>query len=207
MYLNLAAQPNHHDLEDAVGRVVIDISVSLDGYVTGPNDNPDDGLGAGGDRLHDWYLESTEEDTRLIDESEKDLGALICGRRTYDNSLKYWGSGGPHGSTPVFVVSHSVHEPGLADGKPFTFVDNIQSAYDLAKKTAGDRDVRVMGGADIPQQFLKAGLIDEVTIHLVPAFTGGGQRLFDNLGPDVKLEQAAVVGSPAVTHLTFRPVR
>jgi len=190
-----------------VGRVVIDISVSLDGYVTGPNDNPEEGLGTGGDVLHDWYLHSTDEDTRLIDESEKNLGALICGRRTYDNSLKYWGNGGPHGKTPVFVVSHSVHEEGLAEGKPFTFVDNIQSAYDLATKTAGDKDVRVMGGADIPQQFLKAGLVDEVTIHVVPAFTGGGQRLFDNLGPDVKLEQAAVVSSPAVTHLSFRVVR
>ncbi|TDV41053.1 dihydrofolate reductase family protein [Actinophytocola oryzae] len=193
-----------------MGKVVIDISVSLDGYISGPNDRPDEGLGDGGDRLHNWVWngEIAESDSTLMTESLAAVGALVCGRRTYDNSKPYWGVGkGPHGDVPVFVVSHGVDEDGVGDHTPFTWVGDIQTAYEQAVKAAGERDVRVMGGASVPQQFLAAGLVDEVTIHLVPAFLGGGQRLFDNLGPDVVLEQTAVVSSPALTHLTYRTVR
>jgi len=196
-----------------MGLVVIDLSMSLDGYITGPNDNPENGLGDGGDRLHEWYLSNdyggsrTDADKVLIENTEKALGALIIGRRTYDNSLKYWGpKSGPHGDTPTIVVSHSVHEEGLGDGSPFTFTDNIQTAYDLAQKAAGEKDVRIMG-ANVAQQYLKAGLVDEITVHLVPAFTGGGQALFANLGADVKIWQTQVISSQGVTHLTYRPVR
>lgn len=190
-----------------MGKVAIDISMSLDGYVSGPNDRPDEGLGDKGDLLHDWYLDRTDDDSALIENEENTLAVLVCGRRTYDNSLKYWGGKGPHGDMPTFVVSHGVHEEGLAEGKPFTFVNSIESAHDQAKKVAGDQDVRVMGGADVPQQFLKAGLVDELTIHLVPVLLGGGQRLLDNLGPDVELQLIEVIESPKVTHLRYRVVR
>jgi dihydrofolate reductase len=201
---------NRDQKEDTVGKVAIDISMSLDGYISGPNDRPDEGLGDGGGRLHDWGYDGVVSDIDLavLHNALDAVGALICGRRTYDNSMSNWGLGeGPHGDTPVFVVSHGVHEEGLGEGSPFTFVDDIEIALDLAKKSAGDKDVRVMGGANVPQQYLRAGLVDEVTIHLVPAFLGGGQRLFDTLDPDVELQQTSVVSSPAMTHLSYRVVR
>lgn len=188
-----------------MGKVVIDISMSLDGYISGPNDNPDDGLGVNGDRLHDWYLDATDADRALIKKDEGNIGAVICGRRTYDNSLKYWTPGqGPHGLTPCVVVSHTVPEPPPGDDSPFTFVDDLEHARDLAVKAAGEKDVRVMGGADVPRQFLLAGLVEEMTLHLVPTLLGGGQRLVDNLGPDVRLELVETVASPKVTHLRYR---
>jgi dihydrofolate reductase len=191
-----------------MGKVLIDMSMSLDGYATGPNDRPEEGLGDGGMRLHDWgWSNVTEADTNLQNEALSAVGAIICGRRTYDNSVKYWGlKKGPHGDTPVFVVSHGVHEEGLGEGSPITFVNGIEKALELAQKAAGDKDIRLMG-ANVPQQFLKAGLVDEVFIHLVPVMMGGGQKMFDNLGPDVELRPIEVVDSPNVTHLRWRVVR
>jgi dihydrofolate reductase len=186
-----------------MGKVVIDISMSLDGCIVGPNDTPDEGLGDAGDRLHDWYLDPTEADRTLIKDGESALGALVFGRRTYDNSQKYWGGGGPHGDMPCVVVSHGVPE-GLGEGTPFTFVDNIEGACDVAKRIAGDKDVRVMGGANVPQQFLRAGLVDELVLHVVPVLLGPGRKLLDNLGPDIDLKPIEVIDSPNVTHLRYR---
>lgn len=194
-----------------MGKVVIDISVSLDGFISGPNDRPDEGLGDGGTRLHDWAWGddgAATADHALMESSIAAVGALICGRRTYDNSKNYWGpKRGPHGDKPTFVVSHGVDEEGLGDESPLTFVDNIEKALELAKKAAGDKDVRVMGGANVPQQFLEARLVEEVSIHLVPVLLGGGQKLFDNLSPDIELRLIEVVESPRVTHIRYQVVR
>ncbi len=187
-----------------MGKVVIDISMSLDGCIVGPNDTPDEGLGVAGERLHDWYLDPTDADRALIKDGEDSLGALIFGRRTYDNSQKYWDGGGPHGDMPCFVVSHGVPDEGVGEGTPFTFVDSVESACELAKKVAGDKDARVMGGADIPQQCLKAGLVDELVLHVVPVLLGPGRKLLDNLGPDIDLTPIEVIDSPKVTHLRYR---
>lgn len=190
-----------------MGKVIIDISVSLDGFISGPNDRPDEGLGDGGMRLHDWAWGddgAATADRALMENSIAAVGALICGRRTYDNSKNYWGvKQGPHGDKPTFVVSHGVDEEGLGDGSPLTFVDSIEKALELAKKASGDKDVRVMGGANIPQQFLEARLVEEVSIHLVPVLLGGGQKLFDNLSPDIELRLIEVVESPRVTHIRY----
>jgi dihydrofolate reductase len=194
-----------------MGKVVIDITMSLDGFIAAPGDTPEVPLGEGGLRLHAWLMDDrTEVESRLMESAHDTLGVVICGRRTYDNSQPWWGPGqGPAGKTPVVVVSHGVPQDGLGDGSPFTFVtDGIESALKQAQEVAGDKDVCVMGGANLAQQYLKAGLVDEVSIHLVPVLLGGGRRLFDNLGTDhIELKPIEVIGSTTTTHLRYHVVR
>jgi len=190
-----------------MGKVVFDISMSLDGFIAGPNDGLDEPLGEGGERLHSWLAaDQTDVEAELFESSQRAIGAVICGRRTYDNSE--WIPGyGPAGKTPVFVVTHRTGGDGLREG-PFTLVDGIQSAVKQAQTVAGDKEVSVMGGADIAAQLLRAGLVDEVVIHLVPVLLSGGRRLFANLGPDrIELRPIEVIGSPRTSHLRFHVVR
>lgn len=190
-----------------MAKLVIDITMSLDGFVAAPKDRPDEPLGEGGHRLHDWLTtDRTEVETKMLEESIP--GAIISGRRNYDNSKPWWGLGnGPAGDTPVFVVSHRGDEE-LGDNTPFTFVRDIESALTQAKAVAGDKDVCIMGGPDIAQQYLNAGLVDEISIHLVPVLLGAGRRLFDNLGTEhIDMEPLAMVESDAVTHLRYRITR
>ena len=197
------------DLEELMGKTVIDITMSLDGFIAAPGDVPDVPLGEGGLRLHDWLAgDRTEVESAMMAESSSGLGAIICGRRTYDNSEQWWGKGrGPAGDIPVFVVSHRVPPEGIGgEDSLFTFVDDgIESTLKQAKAAAGDGDVCIMGGADVPQQFLGAGLVDEVSIHLVPVLFGGGRRLFDNLGTGHReLRPVEVIESTTTTHLRYR---
>lgn len=188
-----------------MSKVIVDMSASLDGYISGPGAEPDVPLGVNGERLHEWLEgDRTAAEDKLLENSHRTLGAVICGRRTYDHACKWWGLGkGPAGDTPVFVVSHGVHEPGLVEGSPFTFVgDGIESALWQAREVAGEKDVCVMGGADVAQPFLRAGLVDDLSIHLVPIILGGGARLLDNLD-SVRLRLVEVIESPAVTHLRY----
>ncbi|HEV8535425.1 MAG TPA: dihydrofolate reductase family protein [Candidatus Limnocylindria bacterium] len=204
-----------------MGEVALDISMSLDGFITGPNDSPEQPLGEGGDRLHEWMyglaswrqrhdLAGGEEnrDAEVIDEAFRNIGAVLIGRRMFDLGEKPWGDNPPF-HTPVFVLTHRPR-PKLPKegGTTFVFVtDGIESALEQARAAAGDRDVSIGGGADIAQQYLKAGLLHEIQIHLVPVLLGEGRRLLERTGPEqVEFQTTRVIASPGVTHLRFRVV-
>ncbi|SRR6266498_6055255 len=195
-----------------MGKAVFDITVSLDGYVTGPDDDRERPLGEGGELLHDWiFSRGTAAETTVLDELYGQTGAVIAGRRTYDFSAGpgRWGDGGPLGRIPVFVLTHDVPEKAAGTGDVFTFVtDGIESALAQAKEVAGDRNVYVMGGADIAQQYIEAGLLDEIQLHVVPVLLGAGRRLFEHIGTEhVELESTRVLHSPGAVHLRYRIVK
>ena len=187
-----------------MGSVVIDMSMSLDGYIAAPNDNPEQGLGEDGMRLHNWAFDDPSVFERFLGEVTEGTGAVIMGRRSYDNSIDNWGGKGPLGDVPCFVVTHNP----ITDADPvFTFVtDGIESALAKAREAAGEKRIGVMG-ANVDQQFLAAGLVDEVRIHLVDVLLGGGRRLFDQLPQRVELEQTGLSQTGGVTHLEYRVVR
>src|SRR5829696_5525864 len=191
-------------------RVIFDISMSLDGYMTASNVSAEEPLGDGGQRLHDWAFGEDEQNRELLAEAVDAVGAVIAGRRTYDLSVPWWGANGPAGPArvPVFVVSNS--EPkDVPEGGVYTFVtEGIESALEEAKAAAGDKDVAVMGGASVGQQYIRAGLVDEISIHLVPVLFGSGTRMFEHLGSDhIQFENARVIETPQATHLRFRIVK
>jgi dihydrofolate reductase len=203
-----------------MSQVVFDISMSLDGFIAGPNDRPGLGLGEGGERLHQWLYElaswrerhglaggQTNRDAELLDEAFRNTRASIVGRRMFDNAGE-WGENPPF-DFPVFVLTHQAREPLVKGGTTFTFVnDGIESALAQARAAAGAKNVAIGGGANVAQQYLRAGLIDEIEIHLVPILLGGGIRLFDRLGDtQFELERTRVIESPAVTHLRFRVIK
>jgi dihydrofolate reductase len=200
-------------------KVTFDITMSLDGFVAGPNDSLEQPLGEGGERLHEWVygLESwrgrhgleggeANRDAEVLEEAFANLGAVIMGRRMFDLA-KGWGDEPPF-HVPVFVLTHRATDSLVkAGGTTFTFVtDGIESALEQARAAAGDRDVSVAGGASAVQQFLAAGLVDEFQIHVAPLLLGTGTRLFDSVeGVDVERER--VIASPSVAHLRFRVLR
>ena len=143
----------------------------------------------------------------MLAEASSDLGAVICGRTTYDHSLPWWGADGPTGPArmPVFVVTHSEPEDSPENGV-YTFVTGgIEAALKRARETAREKTVAVMGGADLGRQYIRAGLVDEISIHLVPVLFGGGTRMFDELGGEqIELEAIAVENTPPAIHMRFR---
>jgi len=191
-------------------KVIFDISMSLDGFVTASNVRPEEPLGDGGLRLHEWAFGEDERNRELLEEAVNFVGAVIAGRRTYDLSVVSWGSDGPAGPArvPVFVVTH-VEPEDVPEGGVYAFVtDGIESALGQAKAAAGEKDVAVMGGAEVGQRYIRAGLVDEISIHLVPVLFGGGTRMFEHLGGGhVRLETAEVIETPEATHLRFRVAR
>jgi dihydrofolate reductase len=192
-----------------MGKVVFDTSMSLDGFMTGANRRPDQALGDEGERLHDWAFGTDEVNRKYLAEAIEDLGAVIAGRTTYDDSVKYWGADGPTGPArrPVFVVTHKAPTDSPAGGV-YTFVTGgLEQALKLARAAAGEKTISVMGGASLGQQFIAAGLVDEIQIHLVPVLFGSGTRMFENLGSEhVWLESTEVIHTPAANHLRFRVV-
>jgi dihydrofolate reductase len=217
-----------------MAKVRFDISMSLDGFVAGPNMSPEEGLGEGGERLHEWVValaswrEShgksggiTNASSEVVEESQANAGAYVMGRRMFGGGEgpwedAPWGGGvwegwwgdEPPFHKPVFVVTHHPREPLVKEGTTFTFVtDGIESALEQARAAAGGGDVLVAGGASVCQQYLKAGLLDEFQVHLVPIFLGKGVRLFEGMDPDGELEATRVVESDGVTHLRYRVVK
>jgi dihydrofolate reductase len=190
-----------------MSKVIFDISMSLDGFVTAANVRPEEPLGDGGQRLHEWAFGDDERNRELLAEALNFVGAVIAGRRTYDLSVPWWEADGPSGPArvPVFVVTHAEPED-VPKGGVYTFVtDGIESALEQAKAAGGDKDVAVMGGADIGRQYIGAGLVDEISIHLVPVLFGGGTRMFEHLGGEhIRLETTSVIQTPAAIHLGFR---
>ncbi len=198
-------------LEYPMNKVIFEISMSLDGFITASNIRPEEPMGEGGQRLHEWAFGGADDrDRELLAQAVSTEGATIAGRRTYDTSVRWWGADGPTGPArvPVFVVSHDVPDD-IPKGGVYTFVtDGIERALQQAKTAAGDKNVSVMGGAEIGQQYIRANLVDEIRIHLVPVLFGSGTRLFEHLGSEhIQLETAEVIKTAAAIHLRFRVVR
>jgi dihydrofolate reductase len=193
-----------------MGNVIFDISMSLDGFMTASNRRPEEPMGDGGQRLHEWASDEDERNRKVLEEGIADEGAVIAGRETYDTSVPWWGADGPTGFArrPVFVVTHEAPAES-PEGGVYTFVtDGIERALEQAKAAAGDKNVGVMGGASIDQQYIAAGLVDEIQIHLVPVLFGSGTRMFDHLGDDhIRLESAGTVETSAAIHMRFRVVK
>jgi dihydrofolate reductase len=192
-----------------VAKVVLEMSMSLDGYVTGPDVGPEEPMGRGGERLHDWMFEgrSPEEAETFQTEHFRDVGAVIVGRRMADLGIGPWGEE-PTFHAPVFVVTHHPAEPVVRrGGTSYTFVTGgIDDALDRAREAAGSSTVILGGGAEIARQYLGAGVVDELWLHLVPLILGGGARLFDETSI-VGLRPIEVSGTPVATHLTYEVER
>jgi dihydrofolate reductase len=204
------------------------IAISLDGYVAGPNQSLENPLGEGGMRLHEWVFATAAwraqhggeggdpgPDSDVVDAAVAGIGAYIMGRNmfgggggSWDPAWRGWWGENPPFHVPVFVLTHHPHEPLSMDGgTTFNFVtDGIDSAIDQARTAAGDLDVSIAGGANAVQQFLAAGLLDELQLHIVPVILGAGERLLVNVG-DPTLEPVEVIASPAVTHVKYRVLR
>ena len=193
-----------------MGKVTFDISMSLDGFITASNRRPEQPMGVGGERLHEWAFGGEDKrDREVLEKGISRTGAVIAGRRTYDDSIPWWGPDGPTGSVrlPLFVVSHSVPND-VPEGSVYTFVEGIEPALARAQAAAGGKNVNIMGGADIAQQYLRAGLVDEISIHLVPVVFGSGLRLFEQLGNEhIQLETIEVIHTAAATHLRYRVLK
>jgi dihydrofolate reductase len=194
-------------------KVAAGITTSLDGYVTGPDDGPGRGLGAGGERLHYWVFggswsydedprgEATGADKQYLDQAVARFGAVVAGRNTYE-AAGAWGGENPFG-VPLFVVTHRLQDAPPPDSG-FRFVGGVEEAVAAAREVAGGRDVSVMGGADVIRQALRAGLLDELSISIAPVVLGGGKRLFDGFDQTVVLEHVGLLQSPFATHITYR---
>ena len=187
-----------------MANVICDMSLSLDGYVTGPNDSRSNPFGDGAHTLHDWLSgAATDADRTLLREYLDGTGAIVMGRRSFDKNEGDggWGDAGPHGDTPCFVVTH--HVPDRPHPPVFTFVtDGVAAAIGAAKETAGDKAV-ALHGATVMQQALPLGLVDEFRLHVVPVLVGGGTPLFAHLPEAVTLHRTDVLATPGATHLRF----
>jgi dihydrofolate reductase len=210
-------------------KTIVALSMSLDGFIAGPGDGDEQPLGRGGTRLFDWYFDGDRSirayqeaadrgvpvppfklwssSAEVFEELIENGGAVVTGRRTYDIA-NAWGGNGPLPGLPLFVLTHNVPKHVPQGESRYTFVtDGVESAIRQAKAAAGDKYVSLMG-ASVAQQCLRAGLLDEIQIHLVPVLLGAGVRLFDHLGPTgIGLEAVRVVDAPGVTHLRYRVAR
>ena len=208
----------------------LEITMSLDGFVAGPDPTLEEPLGRGGEQLHEWILglaswreqhglEGGERnvDDDVVRETAGKSGAILMGRKMFSGGSgpweddpkadAWWGDDPPFG-VPVFVLTHHPRETVTKpNGTSYVFVtDGVEAALEQAQAAAGDRGVSVAGGAEVVQQYLRAGLLDELELHVVPLLLGDGVRLFDGVG-DVKLERTRIVDSPTVTHLWYRVLK
>jgi dihydrofolate reductase len=211
----------------SMNKVTCQISISLDGFVAGPNQSLDNPLGEGGLRLHEWVFATASwrqqqgqsggehsVDSEVVGGLFENVGAYILGRKMFgggggawDSSWKGWWGDDPPYHVPVFVLTHHARDPlPMQGGTTFNFVTaGIHSALEQARSAAGDKDVVIAGGAHTVQQFMAAGLLDELYLHIVPVVLGAGERLLENVG-DQTLVPVKVIASPAVTHVKYRIV-
>jgi dihydrofolate reductase len=210
-----------------MSKVRAHISTSLDGFVAGPNQSEENPLGEGGEQLHEWVFElkawrephgkeGGEENASnaVVEEENANVGAEIMGRGKFgppgggpwgDDPWQGWWGEDPPFHKPVFVLTHHEREPLTLSDTTFTFVTKgIEAALDQAREAAGGKDVFLGGGAQSINEYMAAGLVDELELHVAPLILGGGERLFDGVGPDLKLEQLRAIEAPGVTHLKYR---
>src|SRR5688572_13086634 len=212
-----------------MSKVRVHISVSADGYVAGPNQSKAEPLGEGGESLHDWIFPlkawrdphgkeggETGASNDVVMEARENVGAEIMGRGKFgggpgpwgDDPWRGWWGDDPPFHMPVFVLTHYEREPLTLSDTTFTFVtDGIESALEQARAAAGGKDVTIGGGAAAINQYLAAGLVDELELHVVPLLFGDGARLFEGVGPEVRLEQIRAIEAPGVSHLKYRVAR
>jgi dihydrofolate reductase len=186
-------------------KVIVEMTMSLDGYMAGPNVSMKHAMGEGGDRLHEWiFAAKTEDDGKILDEMSETTGAVIIGKTMFNVGLQHWGD--TPLPFPTFVVTHESLEKRAMKSGTFTFVTyGIESALTQAIAVAGSKNVLIMGGANVAQQYLKAGLVDELRIHIAPILLCNGLRLFDNIGTDhIELEKNALSSTPGVIHIKYR---
>ena len=213
-----------------MSNVRFQISVSLDGYVAGPDQTEENPLGVGGENLHEWVVKleawrrphgleggEVNASTPVMEEIQTNVGATIMGRNMFgggpgpwieDDPWTGWWGDDPPFHTPVYVLTHHAREPlEMEGGTTFFFItDGIESALEQATAAAGQKDVQIGGGADVIQQFLAAGLVDEFDLHVVPVLLGDGARLLENVG-NLELEQLRSLDAPGVTHIKYRVVK
>jgi dihydrofolate reductase len=192
-----------------MGKVTLNISMSLDGFVTEPDEGGGNPLGDDPGRLHDWMFDARNEtDAAVVDELYSSTGAVVVGKRMFDVGFEPWGDPPPFGM-PVFVVTHEERAPlPMQGGTTYTFVtDGLAAALDRARAAAGDKNVGIWGGANIAREYLRAGLLDEMQIHLVPVILGGGVRLFEHLPHQIALRRTSSIDTPGATHLRFEVVK
>jgi dihydrofolate reductase len=209
-----------------VSKLKFEISISVDGYIAGPNQGEQHPLGEGGTRLHEWVVEleawrqahgreggEVNASSEIVEESMQNIGAVVMGRNMFgggpgpwgeDPWTGWWGDDPPF-HVPVFVLTHHEREPlAMEGGTSFHFVsDGIESALAQAREAAGGKDVKLSGGASAAQQYLAAGLVDEMQLNIAPVLLGDGERLFENVGGDLELEQMQIVHTPDVTHIRY----
>ena len=213
-----------------MSKVRVHIAISADGYVAGPNQSNEDPLGEGGEQIHDWMLalkawrephgrEGGEVNisSSVLEEANDNIGAEIMGRGKFgpagggpwpDEPWEGWWGEDPPFHKPVFVVTHHEREPLTLTDTTFTFItDGIESALEQAKEAAAGKDIFISGGGEIINQYLAAGLVDELGLHVVPILLGSGSRLFDGVGPHMNFEQLRAVEAPGVAHLKYRVVK
>jgi len=195
--------------------VIANITTSVDGYITGPDDGPGKGLGEGGERLHYWVFggpwsygkdprgEPSGEDAEWLNEVSARIGAVVGGRNTYE-AARHWGDENPWG-LPFFIVTHRPEEQ--PEGDDFTFVNGVKEAVDRAVEAAGDKDVNIMGGADVIRQALEADLVDELSIVVAPITLGGGKRLFEGFSKSIELKHKGLRQSQFATFIDYEIVR
>ncbi len=200
--------------------VTVSKSMSLDGFVAGPNISHTHPLGVGGERLHDWlfgrnprrratattHQPASEVNAEVVQAATAATGAVILGKRIFDTGLAYWHDV-PY-PVPCFVLTHTPREPLVMPSSTFTFVTGgVHPALAYAQAAAGDRKIMLMG-VSVTQQFLQAGLLDEIEISVVPVLLGNGARLFEHLGDErIELDPVRVVDTPEVTHITYRVIK
>jgi dihydrofolate reductase len=211
-----------------MSKVRVHISVSADGYVAGPNQSEENPLGEGGESLHDWVVAlrawrklhgmeggEVNASSAVIEEAQANVGAEIMGRGKFgggpgpwaDDPWRGWWGEDPPFHMRVFVLTHHEREPLTLSDTTFTFVtDGIESALKQARAAAAGKDVTIGGGADVINQYLAAGLVDELELHVTPILLGGGARLFDGVGQNLKLEELRAIEAPGVAHLKYRVV-
>jgi dihydrofolate reductase len=195
-----------------MARVRAAITTSVDGYIAGPNDGPGKGLGEGGERLHYWVFggpwtyeeeprgEATGDDAAWLADAMARIGAVVGGRWTYE-AARHWGDANPWG-LPFFIVTHRPEDE--PPGGAFTFVSGVKEAVEQAVEAAGEKDVNVMGGADVIRQALEAGLVDELSIIVAPVVLGDGKRLFEGFSRSLELEHLGVRQSQYATFIDYR---
>ena len=210
-----------------MSKLRVHITVSANGYVAGPNQSEDNPLGEGGGSLHDWAFDlrafrephgkeggEVNASNSVLEQAQANVGAEIMGRGKFGGGPGPWGDDPPWTGwwgedppfrMPVFVLTHHEREPLTLSDTTFTFVtDGIESALEQAREAAGGKDVTIGGGADAINQYLAAGLVDELELNIAPLVLGGGARLFDGVGPELELEQVRAVEAPGVTHVKYR---